>query len=374
MNAPIDVTNIRIETGRLILRPWQDGDLDDFFEYASVAGVGEMAGWPHHTSKAESQKILTMFQEGKKTFALELKENHKVIGSLGLESRTPDVDMPEAMQSREVGYVLSKDYWGHGLMPEAVKAVCRYCFENLNYDYLTCGHFEGNTQSRRAIEKSGFAYRKNIPYETRMGTIENTRMYIRYSDRLVTGPFDASQVTIETERLILRPLRETDAEDFHEIVSDPEIADETGFDCRKDLADTRAYLERMIRGREELAVVLKESGKLVGSFSLQSRFWERYPISPKLVGRECGFELNRDYWGRGLMPEALRAVTRYCFDTLHYDFVSAGHFLRNTRSGHMIQKCGFEFLFEDDFILPGDKKERIRTYIQYNPNKEIANV
>lgn len=110
MNAPIDVTGIRIETERLILRPWLDSDLDDFYAYASVEGVGEMAGWKHHESKEESQKILTMFREGKKTFALELKSSGKVIGSLGLEEydRT-EADMG-SLQGREVGYVLSRDY------------------------------------------------------------------------------------------------------------------------------------------------------------------------------------------------------------------------------------------------------------------------
>ena len=44
MDAPMDVTNIRIETARLILRAWQMEDLDDFFEYAKVDGVGQMAG------------------------------------------------------------------------------------------------------------------------------------------------------------------------------------------------------------------------------------------------------------------------------------------------------------------------------------------
>lgn len=177
MNAPIDVTNIRIETERLILRAWQDSDLDDLYAYASVEGVGEMAGWSHHTSKEESRKILTMFQEGKKTFALELKSNGKVIGSLGLEEydRT-EADMGQ-LQGREVGYVLSRDYWGQGLMPEAVQAVIRYCFQTLHYDFLLCGHFERNGRSRRVIEKCGFSYVKNIPYETRMGTIEDTRLY-----------------------------------------------------------------------------------------------------------------------------------------------------------------------------------------------------
>lgn len=177
MNAPIDVTDIRIETERLILRPWQDSDLDDFYAYASVEGVGEMAGWSHHTSKEESRKILTMFQEGKKTFALELKSSGHVIGSLGLEEydRT-EADMGK-LQGREVGYVLSRDYWGQGLMPEAVQAVIRYCFQTLHYDFLLCGHFERNGQSRRVIEKCGFSYVKNIPYQTRMGTVEDTRLY-----------------------------------------------------------------------------------------------------------------------------------------------------------------------------------------------------
>lgn len=48
MNAPVDVTNIRIETDRLILRAWRETDLADLYEYASVEGVGKMAGWNHH--------------------------------------------------------------------------------------------------------------------------------------------------------------------------------------------------------------------------------------------------------------------------------------------------------------------------------------
>lgn len=177
MNAPVDVTDIRIETERLILRPWRDTDLEDFYAYASVEGVGEMAGWPHHTSEEESRKILTIFQKERKTFALELKSNGKVIGSLGLEKyNDAEADMG-SLQGREVGYVLSRDYWGQGLMPEAVQAVIRYCFQTLNYDFLLCGHFERNDRSRRVIEKCGFSYMKNISYETQKGATEDTRLY-----------------------------------------------------------------------------------------------------------------------------------------------------------------------------------------------------
>ena len=95
MNAPVDVTNIRIETDRLILRPWRQEDLDDFYEYARVDGVGQMAGWHPHESIEKSQTILDGFIREKKTFALELKDSGNVIGSLGLEARDEDLDIPE---------------------------------------------------------------------------------------------------------------------------------------------------------------------------------------------------------------------------------------------------------------------------------------
>lgn len=59
-----------------------------------------------------------------------------------------------------IGYVLSKDYWGRGLMPEAVNRVIRFCFENEKYDYLMCSHSVVNHQSKRVIEKSGFRFVK----------------------------------------------------------------------------------------------------------------------------------------------------------------------------------------------------------------------
>lgn len=181
MIAPIDVTNIRLETPRLIIRAWEESDLEDFYEYARVDGVGQRAGWKPHESIEVSKEILAGFIAGKKTFALQLKDSGKVIGSLGLEAREDGISIPEGMQGREVGYVLSKNYWGKGLMPEAVSAVAKYCFDALSYDYITCGHFLSNQQSRRVIEKCGFTYVDTIDYTTRMGTHEQTMMYILYN-------------------------------------------------------------------------------------------------------------------------------------------------------------------------------------------------
>ena len=57
MNAPFKISGKIIETKRLILRSFKPSDLDDFYEYASVDGVGEMAGWHHHESIDKSREI-----------------------------------------------------------------------------------------------------------------------------------------------------------------------------------------------------------------------------------------------------------------------------------------------------------------------------
>ncbi|MBC8560201.1 GNAT family N-acetyltransferase [Fumia xinanensis] len=162
MDITVDLSNATLETLRLTLRPWQESDLSDLYEYASVPGVGEMAGWPHHESIEASRQILTSWLEEKNIFALVYRENGKVIGSLGLHPSWADSDPRYSdLKVKEVGYVLSKDYWGRGLMPEAVTAVIHFCFEQLGLDALTVGHFTENGQSKRVIEKCGFTYVKN---------------------------------------------------------------------------------------------------------------------------------------------------------------------------------------------------------------------
>lgn len=179
MNIPIDITQVTLKTDRLVLRPWKLSDIDDFYEYASVDGVGQMAGWTPHKNIEESRAILEKFISGKKVFALE--HEGKVIGSLGIERYNED-KFPEfaELKCREIGYVLSKDYWGRGLMPEAVGEVIRYLFENLGLDAIFCGHFLKNAQSARVQEKCGFKYYSTIDYQTRMGTVEETEVNILY--------------------------------------------------------------------------------------------------------------------------------------------------------------------------------------------------
>ena len=174
MNADFKVNGLQIQTKRLILRSFVPSDLDDFYEYASVEGVGERAGWKHHESKQKSEQKLNDFIKEDKTFAIVLKENNKVIGSLGVEKYGMEEALTEfnSYKGREIGYVLSKDYWGKGIMPEAVKAVIDYLFHDFNLDFLLCGYYDYNNQSKRVQEKCGFKPYRKLIMDTRLGTSE----------------------------------------------------------------------------------------------------------------------------------------------------------------------------------------------------------
>lgn len=174
MNADFKINGKVIESDRLILRAFEYYDLDDFFAYACVDGVGEMAGWKHHLNKDESLNILKSFIKSDKTFALVYKENNKVIGSLGVEKYGFEDKYTEFSNyyGRELGAVLSKDYRSKGLMSEAIKALIDYLFNELNLDFLTAGYFDFNKRSKKMQENLGFKPYRKVIIDTSMGTKE----------------------------------------------------------------------------------------------------------------------------------------------------------------------------------------------------------
>lgn len=190
--------------------------------------------------------------------------------------------------------------------------------------------------------------------------------------RNMTAPVDVSTIFVETERLLLRPVRQEDLKDIHAIVSDPAVAEQAGFDLCGNLEQSQKRMEEFIRDRETLALELKETGAVVGTVSIQMRPWAKYPLDRNIRGRELGFDLAQAYWGRGLMPEAVRAVCDYCFNVLHYDFVTCGHFTTNAQSGRAIEKCGFSYQFDTTADYPDGRKIPVRSYVRYREEKEYV--
>ncbi len=149
---------VNLETDRLLLRKYQASDIDDFFANSRNPNIGPRAGWKPHETREESAKILAAFITGEEVWAITFKSTGKVIGSIGLHQDS----MRTAKNVKSIGYVLAEEYWGQGIMTEAVKRVMQYAFEELQVDLLSVGHYPFNKGSQRVIEKCGFKYEGRI--------------------------------------------------------------------------------------------------------------------------------------------------------------------------------------------------------------------
>lgn len=143
-------------TDRLILRRFTMEDAEDFYEYAKDPDTGIHAGWKPHQNIEESRRILASFLEKDETWAICCRSSQKVIGSIGLHPDSMRSLSPE--RCRMMGYVLSKAFWGQGLMTEAAREVQRFAFEELGLSLLSIRHASYNRRSARVIEKLGFSY------------------------------------------------------------------------------------------------------------------------------------------------------------------------------------------------------------------------
>lgn len=140
----------RLKTKRLVLREWQMYDLDDLFEFAKVPGVGEAAGWSHHKTIDESNTFLKMLIDFKTVYAIEMEG--KVIGSFDFAW---DDEKPDYIS---IGYSLSKDYWGQGIMTEAAIAIMDYLSENYDIAGFIAKTFKDNFNSQKLLARLGFVF------------------------------------------------------------------------------------------------------------------------------------------------------------------------------------------------------------------------
>ena len=146
-----------LETQRLFLRHWEDGDAEKLYEYASDPDVGPIAGWPPHRSVEESRQVIRDVFSGKEAYAVCRREDGQPIGAIELKLRG-HTDLTDREDECELGYWLGKPFWGQGMIPEAAGEMLRHAFEDLHMTRVWCGYYEGNEKSKRVQDKVGFRY------------------------------------------------------------------------------------------------------------------------------------------------------------------------------------------------------------------------
>lgn len=97
--------NNRIETARLILRPWREGDAGSLYEYAKDPAVGSIAGWHPHRSMRESLSVIQNLLNGAECYVICERENEKAIGCMKLKLNG-HTDLTNQNDECELGYWL----------------------------------------------------------------------------------------------------------------------------------------------------------------------------------------------------------------------------------------------------------------------------
>lgn len=146
-----------IETERLILRKITLNDLEDMFEYGSDEDVSRYVTWDTHKTTNDTKDfiefVLSKYEKCEVApWGIELKETGKLIGTVDFVSWSPDHN------NAEIGYVLSRAYWGMGITTEAANELIRFGFDHMELVRIQARCFIKNTGSERVMEKLGMTF------------------------------------------------------------------------------------------------------------------------------------------------------------------------------------------------------------------------
>lgn len=138
---------------------------------------------------------------------------------------------------------------------------------------------------------------------------------------------------LSTERLELRPLEKSDLEDMLSIFSNPEVTKYYEVETMTEPAQAERLLGHFIAiGR--LGIMLKGSGRVIGSCGL-------FAINQEYRSASLGYDLSREYWGRGIMTEALKALLGQGFHSTGLNRINALTYPDNAASIRVLSKLGF---------------------------------
>ena len=144
---------------------------------------------------------------------------------------------------------------------------------------------------------------------------------------------------IETERLILRPITESDAEALFEYAKSPHVGPNAGWKPHADIEETREIIKIVFLEKEDIfGIELKETKKLIGSMGLVPD-----PKRQNNKTRMLGYAIGEDYWGKGYTTEAAQAIIKHGFGELCLNLISAYCYPFNKRSKRVLEKCGFKY-------------------------------
>ena len=144
---------------------------------------------------------------------------------------------------------------------------------------------------------------------------------------------------MESERLIIRPWYESDAETLFKYASDPEVGPRAGWPPHKSVEESKEIIRTVFNNDHTWAIVLKPTNEAIGCIGYYVFGESNINIGKNDV--EAGYWLAKPYWNQGICTEALRLLIDYCFREKGYNAIWSDFFIDNPASGRVMEKCGF---------------------------------
>ena len=151
---------------------------------------------------------------------------------------------------------------------------------------------------------------------------------------------------LETERLLLRPWHEDDAEECFRYAKDPEVGPITGWPVHTSVENSRQVIRDVLSVPETYAIIWKETGLPIGAISLMFRS----NLAKEDDECELGYWIGVPYWGKGIMTEAARELMRHAFEDLNAERIWCGYYDGNERSKRVQEKCGFIYRLTNENV------------------------
>jgi RimJ/RimL family protein N-acetyltransferase len=145
-------------------------------------------------------------------------------------------------------------------------------------------------------------------------------------------------MVLKTERLLLRPWREEDAEDLYKYAKDPDVGPPAGWPPHTGVENSREIIRAVLFSPETYAVCLKTDERPIGSVGLH-----RNDLAEQNDEYELGYWIGKPFWGQGLIPEASREILRHAFEDLGMARIWCGHYEGNVKSRRVMEKLGFVY-------------------------------
>ncbi len=150
-----------LENQTIYLRTFKDADVDFILKLGSDDLYRQTAGFAAIHTAEEAQKILQIYQKYPNDYVICLKATDQPIGFIELNERGID-ERSHLADTREVGFILLKEFWGQGYMTMALMLVFDHAFDEMKISEIWAGHYENNRRSAHFLQKMGFEFKYDV--------------------------------------------------------------------------------------------------------------------------------------------------------------------------------------------------------------------